>query len=317
VDAREGYLRELNRLLAVAELQAIERFSRPRWPTVIVFGAPRSGHTLLSQVLAATGGFGYVTNFVSKFWDAPYLAARIQRMPGFAESEEAPEFVSEFGKTSGWGAPHEGGNFLRRWIPFSDTHRADVDILDEEKTVVFRREVAALEDVYERPVFLRNLVYGLNLDLIRLVFDDTLFVHCTRDVVYQAQSILLAREDIMGDRSAWWSLRPAEYPVIARLPVCEQAVAQIYWTGKAVETGLEGVGSARRLEVSYEELVATPRSVAERILRRVETLGGPGNGSLDRIPPALTSRNVERLKASDLARVRAVVDDYFGPGEGG
>ena len=318
VDHREDDLQELNRLLAPAERRAIQRFSRPRWPTVFVFGAPRSGHTLVSQMLAATGGFGYISNFVARFWEAPSLAARIERTLDLAEAGDvSSSFVSGFGKTSGWTAPHEGGNFLRRWIPFSETHRADVGFVDDGKTAEMRREIAALEDAYECPVFLRNLVYGLNLDLVRPVFDQAVFIHCTRDVVYQAQSILIARERVLGDRTAWWSLRPVEYGRLVGLPVWEQAVAQIYWTGIGVEAGLAGVPAARRIELRYEDLVASPRSVAERILRWMESFGAPMSGTLEGIPGSLPSRNIDRLPDADLARIRAAAAAYFGPREGG
>jgi hypothetical protein len=311
-------LTQLNRLLAPTERRAIERYSEPRWPTVFIFGAPRSGHTLVSQVLAATGGFGYISNFVARFWDAPSLAARIERALDLGETGGGSlSFASEFGKTSGWIAPHEGGNFLRRWIPFSDTHRADVGAVDDGTAAEIRREVAALEEAFERPIFLRNLVYGLNLDLVRPVFDQALFIRCTRDVVYQAQSILIARERMLGDRAAWWSLRPAEYGRIVELPVCEQPVAQIYWTGKAIEAGLAGVPLARCLEVSYEELTSNPRSEADRILRWVESFGAPPSGMLDGIPGSLPSRNIQRLGDADLARIRRATGDYFGSDHGG
>jgi hypothetical protein len=315
---RVDELRELNRLLAPAERRAIERFSRPRWPTVFVFGAPRSGHTLLSQVLAAADGFGYMTNFVARFWEAPSLAARIERALGLKEAAVTPTtFASEFGKTSGWAAPHEGGNFLRRWIPFSGTHRADVDVVDEPTADEIRREIAALEAVYERPIFLRNLVYGLNLDLVRSVFDGALFVHCTRDVLYQGQSILSARERILGDRDGWWSLRPSEYEQLVGLPVWEQVIAQIYWTRMAVEVGLRDVPAARQREIRYEDVVADPRGVADDVLRWVASSGGPGIGTSVRIPATLPSRNVWRLEASDLDRLRAAVAAYFDPGDEG
>ena len=318
IGARDEDLQELNRLLAPVERRAIAGFSRPRWPIVFVFGAPRSGHTLVSQVLAATGAFGFISNFVARFWEAPSLAARIERTLDLgAAGDGSSSFGSEFGKTSGWSAPHEGGNFLRRWIPFSDTHRADVRFVDDGKAAEILREVAALEDACERPIFLRNLVYGLNLDLVRQVFDQALFIRCTRDVVYQAQSILIARERVLGDRTAWWSLRPAEYGRIAGLPVCEQPVAQIYWTGKAIEAGLGGVPLARCLEVPYEELISNPRSEADRILRWVESFGAPPSGTLDGIPGSLPSRNIQRLGDADLARIRSATADYFGSEKSG
>lgn len=312
---RDAELVELNRILAPLERRAIERYARPRWPTVFVVGAPRSGHTLLSQVLAATGGFGYITNLMARFWEAPSIAARIERALEAQAGADTGSFTSVLGATPSWSGPHEGGNFLRRWIPFSDTHRADIDAVEDDTASQIRREVSGLEDVYRRPIFLRNLVYGLNLDLVRQVFDDALVVHCVRDVVFQAQSILIARERIAGDRNAWWSLRPAEYHRIVGLPAWEQVVAQIYYTRRAVEAGSAGVPISRRVEIRYEELAADPRSVAGRVLRWVESCGGPAwSGTLDRIPRSLGSRNVTRLGEDDLGRLRAAAATYFGEG---
>lgn len=213
-------LDELNGLLAPVEAREIERFDRPTMRPVFVVGAPRSGHTVTSQLLAASGAFGYITNFTSRFWLAPLIGARTQSALGL---EDAVDFQSVHGRTGGWSNPHEGGYFLRRFITFSATHVADRPITPGE-VAVWRKEIAALEAFHGKPVMLRNVVYGMNMGHVAAAFPDAVIVVCHRSKPAHVASILRSRAEA-GD--GWWSARPAGYEDWLGLPDEIQAVRQI------------------------------------------------------------------------------------------
>ena len=49
-------------------------------PILFIVGCPRGGTTLLYQYLSYSGLFTYPTNFLSRFYFAPVLGARLQQM---------------------------------------------------------------------------------------------------------------------------------------------------------------------------------------------------------------------------------------------
>lgn len=311
IEDRDQILHETNTILTSLEESQIREFKKPQFPVVFIIGTPRSGHTLLSQLLAASGGLAYISNFVARFWMAPYIGAKIELALGIRERQVEKEYFSEYGKTTGWAGPHEFGNFLRRWLPFGETHRVDLEGLPQETAEKFAQEVAALEAIYGKPVFFRNIIYGLNVDLLLRVFPDAIFVVCRRDILHQAESILIARQRLTGDKRNWWSLRPKEYPKLIVLPYWEQGVAQIYYTHKAIKKSLSRIGRRQWLEIHYSDLCKAPREQVPRIFKAVERMGGRADWRPNAIPNQFESTDVQRISNEDFQKIREAAKRYF------
>ena len=308
---RDQTLQETNDILASLEEQQISRFKRPQFPVVFVIGTPRSGHTLLSQLLAASGGLAYISNFVARFWMAPYIGAKIELALGIRERERTQEYFSEYGKTTGWVGPHEFGNFLRRWLPFGETHKVDLEELPRETGEKFAREVAALEAIYGKPVFFRNIIYGLNMNLLIKVFPRAIFVVCRRNILHQAESILIARQRLTGDKQNWWSLRPKEYRNLVDLPCWEQIIGQIHCSYEEIGNGLSKLDRRQWLEIHYSDLCKQPREQLLRILKAVGRMGGRVDCRLDVIPDKLESTDVQRISDDEFQNLREAAKRYF------
>jgi len=308
---RDQMLQETNDILASLEEQQISRFKRPQFPVVFVIGTPRSGHTILSQLLAASGGLAYISNFVARFWMAPYIGAKIELALGIRDVEKEREYSSEYGHTVGWIQPHEFGNFLRRWLPFKETHKVDVEELQQDKGDRFAREVAALEAIYGKPVFFRNLIYGLNINLLIKVFPRAIFVVCRRNILHQAESILIARQRLTGDKQNWWSLRPKEYRNLVDLPFWEQIIGQIHYSHEEIGNGLSRLDRRQWLEIHYSDLCKQPRDQLLRILKAVERMGGRVDCRLDVISDRLESTDVQRISDEEFQNLREAAKRYF------
>ena len=151
----EELLREVNDLLGRAERDAVREISGPSKPLVLIVGAPRSGTTLTLQWLAASGQFGYPTNFLSRFFGAPYLGARIQELltnPEFDYRGElrelyagAIDWSSQVGKTQGILQPHEFFYFWRRFFPVDQAQKLSDEALAASDPEGFARVWASLE----------------------------------------------------------------------------------------------------------------------------------------------------------------------------
>jgi LPS sulfotransferase NodH len=259
-----GYARNL--LLRPRERRLVARHHRPGVPLCFIVGVPRSGTTLLHQLMARHLDVGYVSNFVARYWMAPVWGsiAWRRRFPGAAAP---PVADSRFGVVAGPHAPHEFSWFWRYWAPFeASDHPTD----GERRAVDWngpRRELEALAGWWERPLLLKNLNHAdYNVSWFAEIFPGSRFVWIERDPVRCAESILRVREERYGNESSWWSVRPRECRRWERWPAEDQVAAQI----RDILAHLErswGAYRERHARLAYEDLVRDPRSALESLSR--------------------------------------------------
>ena len=117
----ERLLKEINSILEAAEDTILIHYRMPKYPVIFVVGAPRCGSTLVMQWLARTGKFAYPSNLLSRFYGAPYIGAKIQKLitdPEYDFNNELFDFDNEIsfesnlGKTKGALEPNEFWYFL-------------------------------------------------------------------------------------------------------------------------------------------------------------------------------------------------------------
>ena len=309
---QEERLKHLNAHLAPLERQLISDFDRSQLPIVFIVGAPRSGSTLLSQTLAQTGSFSYVTNFVARFWMAPYVGMLIEEALDIRKLGCDQSFVSKFGVTERWVGPHEFSYFWSRWFRFGETHQLDNKELEEVDLDTLRKELAALESVYNKPLCFKYLPCGLHIPFLAERFENSVFVLCRRQSVYNMQSLLLARSKILGDEGHWWSLRPKEYPDLLSVSPYEQIAGQIYYTLKEIETSFSSLSPQRFLHILYDDLCSQPREEMSRIIEAVSHIGVEVDWKPDVIPERFESTDTKRISDEEFQKLRKVAEHYFG-----
>ena len=309
---QEKRLQHLNAHLAPLERQLISGFDQPRLPIVFIVGAPRSGSTLLSQTLAQTGSFSYVSNFVARFWLAPYVGLLIEDALGIRKLESDQSFVSRFGVTEGWIGPHEFGYFWSRWFRFGETHQLDAKELEEVDLDALRKELTALESVYNKPLCFKYLPCGLHIPFLAEHFENSICVLCWRQPVHNMQSLLLARRKILGDEGHWWSLRPKEYPDLLSTSPYEQIAGQIYYTLKEIETSFSSLSPKRFLHILYDDLCCQPRVEVNRVVEAINQIGVEVDWKPDLIPERFESTDVKRISDEEFQKLRKVAERYFG-----
>ena len=275
----EELLLELNGMLAPAEIEVAKKFKAPRYPVILLVGCARSGTTLLMQWLASIGEFAYPTNFLSRFYAAPYIGARIQQMlsaPQYYFRDEMSDFGSEFsfqsnlGKTTGVLAPNDFYYFWRRFFPYGEIQYLDNKLLKQVETAGFLSELSAIESVFDKPFAMKGLLINWNIPFIDSLFERMLFIHVKRHPHYNAQSLLEARERFFGDRKQWYSLKPREYYGLEKLDPFQQVAGQVFYTKRAIENGLNQVNTSRYLKITYDDFCESPRAVYDRIAEKLD-----------------------------------------------
>ena len=270
----EQLLDELNALLAPIEQTISANFSMPKYPVLFIIGLPRSGTTLMMQWLSQTGGFAYPTNLLSRFYRAPAIGARIQKLLTDPEynfrdeildfSREIP-FQSSLGKTKGALSPNEFWYFWRRFIPNIEPVWLTEDEQQQIDQTGLAAELAAIEAVFDKPFALKALILEQNIPVLASMVNQPIFIYPKRHPLYVMQSLLEAREQYYGTWESWYSIKPPEYGMLKQLSPLEQVAGQVYFSERAMTRGFADIGDVPILEVGYREFCADPRGFLARI----------------------------------------------------
>jgi LPS sulfotransferase NodH len=242
-------------------------------PVAFIVGAPRSGTTLLSQLIARHLDVGYVSNYVSRYWMAPvYGLARFERR--YADCRSAIDLRSEFGGTAGPYSPHEFGWFWQYWCGFFASDDLDGVQLDEFPWDTLREEIQAMAGYLGKPFIFKSLNYLVyNVDRFAREFPSARFIHIRREFPFVVRSVLECRVARYGTDRLWWTIRPRDVAAWRDRPPVEQVCHQIADIRRAIESSLAGLPESRRLTLEYEDLVAAPEAALQRV---ADLIGCPG-----------------------------------------
>jgi Sulfotransferase family len=302
----ERFLLEVNRLLHNRELP-LYTDAAPEHPCLFVVGLPRSGTTLASQILAHGLEVGYVTNLAARFWLAPVHGLRLSRM--VLGRRPPGSFQSLYAATPDPGDIHEFGYFWREWLR-KRTFQEIVDSPQLEQHIDWRglrNVVAAMQREAGSAMVFKNIHGGYHMRRLSEVLRAAVWLYVERDPCDVATSILDARTRYYGDRQAWWSYVPPEYPQLEKLPWDRQIAGQVSFLRRHYERQLSALppqGTAVR--VSFEELTGSPRDVVRAVADRVEAAFGHRLATtLERVPERFEtrshrSREAERRLFTDL-----------------
>ena len=233
--------------------------------TLWIIGPPRSGTTLLFQVLVQRYELAYMSNFTARFYMAPVVASWAARRL-FRPQDKITDFESHYGMTANWLGPHEAGPFWYRWFPKGDYVYVPPGSASQEQLSLLRREVSGLSRVFRAPALFKNVFNTMRIAPIVETFPNACFLVCHRDPVDIAQSILNGRMNLYNDKSRWMGVKPKEIDQIKDHPYWEQVAEQVYYTYQQIAADRQRYGSDRFFEVHYEQLCAEPH----RVLRKLE-----------------------------------------------
>jgi len=283
VSALEMLLEDLNSNLSGANEKYLEECSE-RFSKIFVMGPLRSGTTLFTQWLASSGLVAYPTNLLSRFFGAPLVGAKIQRLltdPQYNFRNEILDFNSEIhfssdnGKTKGALAPNEFWYFWRRFLSFDELDYMPPDELQQKANLPgFRDELNALANIFEKPFAMKAMIMNQNIPELAEQFEKSLFIWIRRNPIFNIQSALEARKRQYGDINTWYSFKIKEYPELKNLDPLESVAGQIFAINRSVEQGIGGLPDNRKLVVQYEDFCQRPEFYFNEITRRLVEQGG-------------------------------------------
>jgi LPS sulfotransferase NodH len=316
----EALLKEINTYFEPIEEQRIAVFARPKNPVVFITGSPRSGTTLVMQFLSQTGKFGYPSNFISRFYNAPYWGVQLQNLlthpkydfnKEFFDLQPTHSFSSYLGKTQGLLAPNEFWYFWRRFFYFpQNSNQMSPEFLSSVDTALICRELSAMEDAFGKPLVFKGMMMNWNLDFMLEMLDGkAIFVFIEREPAYNVQSLLKARQSFWTSYETWYSFKPPEYKELIRFDAVKQVAGQIHYTNKAIRESLEAMPRANRIFLQYETFCQSPTEFLQTLSDSYRELGASHDmrfGSYESFTPTNTVRVSSKRWESILEAV-----DFF------
>ena len=215
---------------------------------IFIVGSPRSGSTILYQLLTHCIDYLYIDNLACPFHrNMPFGIWLSRRVFG---SRNHNSFESRYGNTPTLHSPSECQSFWYRWFP-KDRDFVDHGDVSERKLHDLRKVIRSIMDKHKRDFVFKNLSCGQRIRVIREAFPNAIFISIKRDPVYTAQSLLLARRKLGLPDDVWWSVKPHNYLELQKLPIKNKLINQIYYCEKQIKDDLKELANKNKIEINY------------------------------------------------------------------
>ena len=308
-ESQEEFLAHMNEVLADFD-STISHPPEREWPLLFIVGVPRSGTTLLHQLIVTSLEVGYVNNLIAAFWRAPNVGIRLSRK---LLGDEVPpsRLSSEFGRTTGIHEPHEFGYFWSEALGYGELTEESapmsIDWDDLRSTLLQMAQTAG------KPMAFKAMLTNWHVDHITQAIPEARFVWIRRDPFQTAVSLIESRSSFLGSSREWFSLKPLGYQGLQSRSVEEQVAFQVMAINRRVRDAFESIDSGRVFDTEYESLCLDPVSVMNAV-RDMLTTGGTEVAWRHAIPGKLLAHrrsiaDTERL-GIDAVRLKQWLKHY-------
>jgi len=283
-----------------------------KYPAIFIIGPPRSGTTLLYQLIVHHFHVAYFPNIAAMFPEAPVLATRIGRK---LFQPYRSDFKSTYGFVQGWMAPHEAGQIWNRWFPTEWKEGYNYTpagyFTGSVKHLIYQT-VVGIEALFDAPFVNKNVKHSVRIQVLREIFPNALFLQMKRNPLDVAVSILYARRERTKDIKEWWSVMPKNIEQLRQKDYLGQIVGQVFFLEKDIEEDIKATGKERLLVIHYEEFCNDPQSTLNGIKAFVEKSGGVLRFKYP-IPKAFNiSQRRKDVSSDDVRKLKKLLDQYYG-----
>ena len=241
---------------------------------IFVMGLPRSGSTLLTQILYNNTDLYCTNNLIARFWDTPLIGTQLSKLtiPKVALSE----YESFYGRTLGIDQPHEFSRFWQQAIKLDDFDSYDPQTIAEDiDWLGIKSKILNMNKILGGGIVFKPMeLVGFHLNSMADNFEKSLFVYIERDPIEVAISILRARES--SESSQWWgSYPPVEiFKQLKNLNLIDQIAHQVCYFRSLYEKYFSDTNNLQLFRINYRELCESPNQVLGEIKKAISSKNG-------------------------------------------
>ena len=266
---------------------------------IIVLGPPRSGSTLIYQVITARFNVCYLSNVQVLFYRFPKIGSLLCRP--FHTFQGKHQFESSYGSTRGLLGQSEASLFWDQWIPRSESSET-VRPLTE-----LREHIAVVSNTFNLP-FVGKSVYACN-HVLRIVevLPEAILVVAMRDPFFVAQSIVLARRSLCDRGERRFSVQPRHCAIPDGLTDVEESAFQVVHLYESIIQDIEELQDLRVLALDYDRVCIEPVEEMDRLRHRYEMDGGTLSEREFRGTSFVPSRQI-KLDSDEVGLLRSTLE---------
>lgn len=305
--AEEEFIKRLNNILEPFEELEYADVDE-QFPTLQIIGAPRSGTTLLSQVLCSYLDIGYINNLSATFWKAPVFGIKLANK--LIGNKPVCSFDSDFGRTSGLYEPHEFGYFWFSMLGYEEALQKPPEHEQSIDWVRLRRVLTNMTKACDKPMMFKSFLLGWHISKMQEILPKTCFIRIRRDPLQNAASLLKLRKGLLGSVEEWASLKPAEYSWLKDEPYWKQVAGQIYYIEKSMTEQIELVGRRNVIDITYEEFCKNPYNLLVQTKEMLEQNGAKVDIT-SKPEPFETRLEADNLSKQDLRLLTGAISEFY------
>ena len=302
----ERFLEEFNQTLKEKEWSFYKDWPIEH-PFIFVYGLPRSGTTLITQVIAHCMDVGFINNLMARFYLAPVHGIRFSR--AVLGDQRSTNFRSDYARTTELGDIHEFGYFWRYWLKKEEmegvTHAAEIE--KQIDWAGLKKTLANMQHEFDKAMIFKNIFGSYHQHKLNEVLGKVLFVYIKRDILDSAISILEARRKYYTDLNTWWSYMPIEYEQIKDLDYWQQIAGQVFYLRSYYDRMSRELPNV--LTVAYRDLTDRPLQVLQSINDKLQELYGCTVPIVEPPPESFPFRTYED-RTEEREKFRRLIDEF-------
>lgn len=274
----------------------------PKHAPVFIIGPPRSGSTILYQLITNFLDVSYIDNLIHLSRKNLFFGFWLSNR--FFKNKIHNNFKSDYGNTQKFGlnAPSEGGRIWYRWFS-KDKIYFETGSLSDNQINQIRNLFNAIINRYDKPVVIKNLMFSERINALYEVFPNAKLIVITRSPDYNSQSIMSAR--LKNPDDDWWSAKPKNYKELLNLSFTEQCVSQVYYIEKQIFEDIKQFPKQNIKTINYETLFTNCTEAIDDL----KTFIG-AESKMDHSDIEIRSENKVKVDKKDFQTIQEITAKY-------
>lgn len=229
---------------------------------VVVVGLPRSGTTLVYELLVQAFDVAFLTRLYGLTYGLPNLTTRL--VSPLTRNPSA-RYESRYGRIPGMLAPAENHVLWLQWFrsPRQLGHYVPYHLIDEKMAAGARATIASMSAIAKRQFVFKNVYLTTSISAFLKMVPNALVIVVQRDLESVCASVYKARTNMRERR--WWSIRPPFWESMMDKDSLEQTVFQCVRAQQLLNREIERMPSDRYLVVDYKDICNAPGKFVQKV----------------------------------------------------